>query len=132
MNVEVVDALQELHFGDWEGKTFEEIEHYWPGMIEEMYHHPELLQLPHGESFADLQRRTVQAVEEIIDRGDNKTYVIISHGAAIRTIICGLLDIPLKTAWNFSLYNASITCMTHYMGDRTILTFHNFTDHLIK
>lgn len=50
MNVEVVDALQELHFGDWEGKTFEEIEHYWPGMIEEMYHHPELLQLPHGES----------------------------------------------------------------------------------
>ena len=101
-------------------------------MIEEMYHHPELLQLGHGESFADLQRRTVQAVEEIIDRGDNKTYVIISHGAAIRTIICGLLDIPLKTAWNFSLYNASITCMTHYMGDRTILTFHNFTDHLIK
>ena len=97
-----------------------------------MYHHPELLQLPHGESFADLQRRTVQAVEEIIDRGDNKTYVIISHGAAIRTIICGLLDIPLKTAWNFSLYNAGITCMTHYMGDRTILTFHNFTDHLIK
>ena len=23
MNVEVVDAFQELHFGDWEGKTFE-------------------------------------------------------------------------------------------------------------
>lgn len=40
MNVEVIDALQELHFGDWEGKTFEEIEHCWPGMIEEMYHHP--------------------------------------------------------------------------------------------
>lgn len=130
MNVEVIDALQELHFGDWEGKTFEEIEHCWPGMIEEMYHHPELLQLPHGESFADLQRRTIQAVEEIIDRGDNKTYVIVSHGAAIRAIICGLLDIPLKTAWNFSLYNAGITCMTHYTGDRTILTFHNFTDHL--
>ena len=93
MNVEVIDALQELHFGDWEGKTFEEIEHCWPGMIEEMYHHPELLQLPHGESFADLQRRTIQAVEEIIDRGDNKTYVIVSHGAAIRAIICGLFII---------------------------------------
>ena len=38
MNVEVIDALQELHFGDWEGKTFEEIEHCWPGMIEENIH----------------------------------------------------------------------------------------------
>lgn len=132
LKVETIAGLQELHFGDWEGKTFDEIEHQWPGMINEMYHNPESLRLPRGESFVELQQRALRAVNEIINRGDNKTYAIISHGAAIRAVICGLLKIPLGTAWNFSLYNTGITCMTHYMEDRTILNFHNLTEHLEK
>lgn len=129
-DVRVMKAFQELSFGDWEGLTFEEIERKWPGMIAEMYHHPDTLRLPHGESFGDLQKRTMAALKDIISEGDNKTYAIISHGAAIRTILCGLLEIPLDRSWNFSLGNAGITCMTHYIGDRSILNFHNNVEHL--
>lgn len=128
--VQIVKDFQELNFGDWEGLTFEEIEKKWPGMIDEMYRHPATLRVSSGESFGDLQKRTMKAIENLIHEGENKTHVIISHGAAIRTMICGLLDIPLDRAWNFSVGNASITCMTHYVGDRTILNFQNSTDHL--
>ena len=130
LELEKNDLLQELHFGDWEGLTFEEIENKWSGMIDKMYRHPDNLRLPNGETFSDMQKRTMTAMKDIISRGDDKTYAVVSHGAAIRSIICGFLDIPLEKSWNFSVHNASITCMTHYIGDRTILTFHNSTEHL--
>ena len=130
LQIEKSELLQELHFGDWEGLTYEEIEKKWPGMIDEMYHHPDKLKLPNGESFLDMQKRAMKIMEDIIARGDDKTYVIVSHGAAIRTIICGFLGIPLEKSWNFSFSNAGITCMNHYIGDRTILAFHNLTEHL--
>ena len=130
LEIEKNDLLQELHFGEWEGLTYEEIETKWPGMIDEMYHHPENLRLPHGESFTDMQNRAMKMMNDIIGRGDDKTYVIVSHGAAIRTMICGLLGISLEKSWNFSFSNAGVTCMKHYIGDRTILAFHNSTEHL--
>ena len=130
LEIEKNDLLQELHFGEWEGLTYEEIETKWPGMIDEMYHHPENLRLPHGESFSDMQNRAMKMMNDIIGRGDDKTYVIVSHGAAIRTMICGLLGISLEKSWNFSFSNAGVTCMKHYIGDRTILAFHNSTEHL--
>ncbi len=130
LEIEKNDLLQELHFGEWEGLTYEEIETKWPGMIDKMYHHPENLRLPHGESFSDMQNRAMKMMNDIIGRGDDKTYVIVSHGAAIRTMICGLLGISLEKSWNFSFSNAGVTCMKHYIGDRTILAFHNSTEHL--
>ena len=87
LQIEKSELLQELHFGDWEGLTYEEIENKWPGMIDEMYHHPDKLKLPNGESFLDMQKRAMKIMEDIIARGDDKTYVIVSQGAAIRTII---------------------------------------------
>ena len=66
MELEIVPALQELCFGDWEGKTFSEIDQLWPGMISEMYHHPDQLRLPHGESFRDCQVRTMAFMKELL------------------------------------------------------------------
>ena len=117
LELEQVKALQELCFGDWEGKTFGEIDTLWPGMMSEMYHHPDTLQLPHGESFLDCQKRTMAFIQELLQRGDNKSYAIVSHGAALRTIICAMIDIPLARSWNMGLSNASVTTIRHYAGD---------------
>ncbi len=118
--LELVPALQELCFGDWEGKTFGEIDTLWPGMMDEMYHHPDKLRLPHGESFLDCQKRTMAFIHELLQRGDNKIYAIVSHGAALRTIICAMIDIPLARSWNMGLSNASITTIRHYVGEQNM------------
>lgn len=130
LDVEIDPLLQELCFGDWEGKTAEEIEKLWPGMIEKMYRRPELLSLPHGESFADCQKRGLSAIRNLTERGDEKSYVIVSHGAILRTIVCGMLQLPLSRAWNFSFSNTGITNIYHYPMDMNVLHFLNLTEHL--
>ena len=118
--LETTPALQELCFGDWEGKSFAEIDELWPGMMDEMYHQPDHLRLPHGESFSDCQKRAMAFIDELLKRGDNKTYVVVSHGATIRTILCAMLDIPLARSWNMGLSNASITTIRHYVGEKNM------------
>ena len=93
--------LEELSFGDWEGKTYDEIEKIWPGMIEAMYHDAGTMKLPHGESFAECQKRCMEAINDIIKRGDN-----------------------------LALSNASISQVNIYPGDMNMLYMLNDTSHL--
>ena len=130
LSVVTDERLSEISFGEWEGKNFEEIEARWPGMMETMFHDPEAMRLPGGETFAQARDRTVAAAEDIFSKGDGKSYVIASHGAAIRTLLCGLLDIPLIKCWNFDLDNASVTELHRFPDGMVILHTLNDTVHL--
>ena len=130
--VEYDSNLVELSFGQWEGKTFDEINSQWPGMMDEMFHNPGNIELPGGESFKQCQERCMKTIDRLISLGDEKTYAIVSHGAALRTIICGLIHIPLACSWNLALSNASITEVQHYPENLNVLNSLNFTAHLEK
>lgn len=124
--------FSEICFGQWEGLTFEEIEERWPGKIEQMYKNPDTLHIEGGESFLEVEARTMKGMQDLLAQGDNKTYVIVSHGAAIRTILCGMLDLSLRYAWQFCQGNANISCIHHYGKDQNWLYFLNLQEHLCR
>ncbi|MDD6905208.1 MAG: histidine phosphatase family protein, partial [Dialister sp.] len=64
--------------------------------------------------------RTMTFMKELLSRGDHKSYAIVSHGAALRTIICAMIDIPLSRSWNMGLSNASITEIRHFVGENNM------------
>ncbi len=49
-----------------------------------------------GESLAELQQRTWDALKRIVDRHSDGVIVVVSHGFVIVTIICAVLDLPLS------------------------------------
>ncbi len=124
--------LMEMNFGQWEGKCLSEINNDWPGMIEEMYINPDKVKIPDSESFQDVQKRTMRFINDLLDKSLQKTYVIVSHGAAIRTMLCGLLDIPLEKGWWLGQSNANVTCIYQLSSGRNILHKLNSTIHLMK
>ena len=132
LTVQVEPRIAEINFGQWEGMTFEEIERKWPGRIKEMYIHPDTVDIPGSETFADAESRTMDFLNELINANDNKTFLIVSHGAAIRTMICGLLQIPLDRAWLFSQGNANITRIEALKDGRNIVRTLNSTAHLSR
>lgn len=142
LSVSLHPGLREISFGDWEGLTYDEIEARWSGGIEAMYNHPATVRISGGESFGDVEKRTMAAMKDIIaevgmgdnGRGDEweengKTVLIVSHGGALRTIFCGLLGITVDKAWDFCQANANISCIKYY-GNRNLLFLLNSTDHL--
>lgn len=126
--------LRELNFGDWEALLYTEIEASWPGLIDQMYRRPHIVQVPNGESFKELQDRAWAAVYDFINENDkDETLLITCHGGTIRTILCKLLDIPLSHCWKFSQGNTAINRI-YYNGmgefDHNILNLLNDTSHV--
>lgn len=127
--VEMPD-FRELCFGEWEGLTYEEINTRWPGAIDALYKKPDGLRIPGGETFDEAEARTMRGLREILASGDGENFLIVSHGAAIRTMLCGLLDLPLRMSWNLCQGNAAISRVDHYGEGMNWLYLLNSQEHL--
>jgi broad specificity phosphatase PhoE len=85
-----VDDLQEIHMGEWEGLTTEEIFDRWPDDIATIYR--DGVDLPRGgtgESWSDLTLRVATAIAELEHSPDGLT-LAVAHGGAIRSYISSL------------------------------------------
>ncbi len=87
-------ALNEIHMGEWDGKTFEEIKAYRP---EEFIKRGEDLcsyRLLGGESFQDLSDRVLPFFNPLAQKKEKM--LIVTHAGVIRVILCHVLNLPLK------------------------------------
>ena len=134
LEIKTDERLREINFGDWEKLLFTEIEERWPGLIDQMYRRPDIVKVPNGESFQEVQDRAWSAVSDFLnENNEDETILITCHGGTIRTILCKLLDISISHCWNFSQGNTAINRVFYNgMGesDHNILNFLNDTAHV--
>ena len=131
LTVNVVPALREIKFGDWEGLTYEQISVQWPGLLGKLWTTPDELQIPGGESFQQLKERAYTAVEKIVGEHPDQTVVVVAHGGTIGTILCAMLDIHLNHVWSIRQDNTAINIIEYYEGRPTI-TLLNCVRHLVE
>jgi broad specificity phosphatase PhoE len=101
--------LREVGLGAWEGLTVEAVqaqdgERYRRWLEAPIDHAP-----PGGEPMAGLARRVDAALAELCARHPTGRVIVVSHGAAISSALCGWLGRPLDAIWSLGLDNASIT-----------------------
>lgn len=72
--------LRERHAGEWQGLTREDIEHRYPGYLEDG-HRP-----PGWESARELHRRTMDALLHLATAASSATWLVVTHGGVIYTI----------------------------------------------
>ena len=124
-------AFRELSFGDWEGLTYQEIVSGWPEAMENFLLHPDILEVPRGETFARVQKRAMERIWKIVAEHEPKdhTVAIFAHGAVLRTILTSLMHIPLQYLWSLSQYNTAVS-MVRFDGGRPTVELLNSTAHL--
>lgn len=92
--------LKEVNYGDWEGKTWEEInvegDNLW--MYANINNQP-----PNGESFAELRDRVVRQLDEILNAPEEKI-AVVCHGGVIRSVLSHLLKTPLEVTRSFHVH----------------------------
>jgi alpha-ribazole phosphatase len=106
-------ALAEQHFGEWQGLTYAEIAEkhgsnhlFWLGPPE---HRP-----PGGESFVDLQGRTVRSIERLTEEHRGRDIVATAHGGTIRAALALAFDLHPEAAVRFEIDNVSLTLIEHF------------------
>lgn len=129
LSVQQKPGLREISFGLWEGLTYAQIEKKWPGKAKQLFEDATSIKIPDGETFSAVQSRTITALEEIITENEGKTVAVVSHGAAIRALLCGLLEIPLRNLWKLRQDNTAINVIECF-GEKRVIARMNDTHHL--
>jgi alpha-ribazole phosphatase len=114
--------LWEMDFGAWEGKTWGEIP---PAELDPWMADFVNIRPPGGENFLEVQSRSVQYLQTIVQK-DVENLALITHAGVIRGLLCHLINLPLSNAFQLDLDYGSITRLTFKHGQWK-LRFHNLT-----
>ncbi|MGH2933465.1 MAG: histidine phosphatase family protein [Gaiellaceae bacterium] len=110
----VHDDLRELDFGELEGRTYDEIAASEPELYRAWMETPTRVRFPAGESFADLSRRAVPALERI--QAQHEFAVVVTHGGVIRAGLAAWLGMPDERIFRLEIGYGGITVVDRLDG----------------
>jgi broad specificity phosphatase PhoE len=90
------ESLIEIDMGDWEGRSWADIEAEGSEMLRIWNECPADFQAPGGEAITHVMERMWQAALAIAEENDGKTVCAVSHGCAIRSLLCRALGKPIS------------------------------------
>jgi probable phosphoglycerate mutase len=105
----VLDDLNDVHYGDWEWHTHEEVRAQWPELFECWFGAPQLVRFPRGESFQDLLARMANVLRWVRERHDDETVVVVGHSSGNRALLLQALDQPLSAYWRLAQDPCSVS-----------------------
>jgi probable phosphoglycerate mutase len=107
LKVGIVDALDEIDFGDWTGVPFNDLE--GDPIWNEWNEARETARPPGGESMAEAVARTAAALEGIAADHPGASVACITHCDIIRGAVAHYLGLPLGNMLRFDIDPASVT-----------------------
>lgn len=110
LDIEVRPEFNEVEFGEWTGKTFEELDPVpaW----HEFNRFRSAFRLPGGETMPEVQARAISGLWDLHRRHAGQTIAVFSHGDVIKAIVAHLMGFPTDFFMRFRIDPASITTVT--------------------
>jgi probable phosphoglycerate mutase len=130
IQMELKEGLKEIAYGQWEGKTPEEVNHEFHDDYVRWLADPGWNAPTGGQKGIDIARRSSLVLEEIEKTYSAGNVLVVSHKATIRIMLCSLLGIDVgRFRDRISMPVASISIvemamhgpLLHMMGDRSYL-----------
>lgn len=89
------DGLKEVGYGEWEGKSQEQVQQEYPHDYMQWLTEPAWNPPTQGEKGVDVAGRASSVISEIQATMPSGNVLVVSHKATIRIILCNLLGIDL-------------------------------------
>jgi len=130
IQMELKEGLKEIAYGQWEGKSPEEVNREFHDDYVRWLADPGWNAPPGGERGIDIARRSSLVIEEIERAYSSGDVLVVSHKATTRIMLCSLLGIDVgRFRDRISMPVASISIvemathgpLLHMMGDRSCL-----------
>ncbi len=125
--------LREINYGDWEGRSYNEIEsasEEWREMLNRRRTDAMRFRAPNGESFAEFVRRVTEAFDRISERHQNQSIAVVAHKMTNRVILCYALGIPVSLWFTLSQDEACLNLVMHIDGFGYVVSCVNDLCHL--
>ena len=118
--------LRELHFGELEGKRWDELTPEQQEMLNRWRTDPYGFAPTGGEQYHELESRARAWLHELPPEG---RLAVFTHGGTVRALLSSVIGSPGGERWSFALSNGSISRL-RLSGDFFIIKSINDTAHL--
>ena len=112
--------LSEIDIGQWTGLSIKRARRKPEWEI--IQRHPSGFRFPGGESFTEMQTRTIAALQRIGARHRGETIVAVSHADPIKAAVAHALGTPLDLFQRIFIAPASITAVAYHPQGPAVLT----------
>lgn len=114
-------ALREIHFGDWDGLPFPEVEARNPGIARAYWDTPGDIAPPGGESWNQTSARVEVAVQRLIAAHPGRPLIIVAHLGVILTQIARTTGHNASRAIALHIAPLSLTEIRIHATGRTLI-----------
>lgn len=131
--ITTMDELMEINAGHWEGQKFADLPTLFPEENRLWNEDPGAFCVIGGESMRHVYDRMWRAVETIVRAHPDQTVAVVSHGCAIRNLLCRASGLPLErlqdidwcdnTAVSTLTFDASMHAQVLAMNDSSHLSY---------
>ena len=126
MEITTCEYIMEMNFGQFEGKTYDEIIKIFPDWNPDIFD----FTFAGGESLDSLVSRMKKFIDILMaEHGADSNILVVSHTGCLRVFLCLLLDIDVAKWWRFKIDLASLT-IVEYFPEGAVLALMNDTSYL--
>ncbi len=119
LEVRSCEALGEVQFGEWTGRTIRELE---PDPLWQRYNaQRSSIRVPGGESMLEIQSRMVAACEGFGRDHPDSVIAAFSHGDPIRAALMHYLAMPLDFIHRLEIQTAAVSTIVLHDGGPLVL-----------
>jgi len=115
--VHLHEGFREMDFGDWEGRSIEEVHREDAEAVTNFYRDPARVAPPNGESMQMVQGRLISAWQQILNEHRGEHLLLVQHGGTIRILLAELLQMPLAAVTRLEIHYASLSRVQIYETD---------------
>ena len=125
---EARSGLDEINWGKHEGQCFDhDMGQAYAKTIAAWSSGDIACRIEGGESLLQLAKRQKKAIKNIMAQSDEEEILIATHGRAIRTLVCWLLNYPLKCVEAFEHHNLCLYHLAYAQGVYSVLKHADIT-----
>jgi len=125
LQVETVDAIQEIDVGDWEGRSWQEISVSEPDRYRQFMANPAEHGYAGGENVTDLFNRVQPAMQELLAANLGRQIVVVGHNLVNRTFLSQLLGLPLARVRTVNQDNCGVSVARYRDGEIKLLSLNS-------
>ena len=131
--VRIEPRLSEIDAGEWEGRLLTDIEKEYPEQFYNWRNNSGIFQAPGGESMVQVYERTGAAISDILKNEKGKTVCVVSHGCAIKTIMCRIQGLDISEIDKVPIgTNVSLNVIVFDDDNKPEILMNNYSDHVMS
>jgi alpha-ribazole phosphatase/probable phosphoglycerate mutase len=117
--------LRELHIGEWEGKTWQELQaaypQEWQARLRDIVHY----QVPGGESLLEMAERVRRAIREILAAHPGEEVLVVAHGGVNRVVLLDAIGASLDRLFHIEQAFGCLNIIDYFADGNTVVQLLN-------